>query len=239
MNFQNEISTIVNDHSHGSSFLLKQLIQIFLEYQPNKEATEAALSALKKIDASMVILHHFINYLENLPQNQSFHQFIQNYQNQWENANQSIARKLTKVLPKGAYKVLTHSHSGVVISVLTYLQESGYEFNIYQTESNPGGEGKIQAEALKNRGFVVNQIPDDQIKTTIQTIDIIILGVDHYTSTHFVNKVGSKQIVELAFEIGKTVFVLGDSRKQVEKVFEPGDMFEAAPLSNHTLLIHE
>lgn len=71
-------------------------------------------------------------------------------------------------------------------------------------------------------------------------IDICFLGTDHYDKASFVNKIGSKQIVELAAQVGCPVYVLGDSRKDVEVAQVKTDrLYEKVPFREHARLVNE
>lgn len=163
--FQLQIQKFVNDETHGSSYLLKEIIKAFTKHQPDTDEIRWAFKELKQINPTMVIIHHFLRTLE--PKiDTNFQDHLQEYINQWQDVEERIATNLARILPKKELNVLTHSHSGMIIRVLGILQECSFHLNVWQTESFPGGEGKKQAECLSNFGFNVSILSDDQVKET-------------------------------------------------------------------------
>jgi translation initiation factor 2B subunit (eIF-2B alpha/beta/delta family) len=82
-------------------------------------------------------------------------------------------------------------------------------------------------------------VEDDRIVPVVSAIDAVWLGVDQYTDTAFVNKVGSRTIVEACTRHNIPVFVLGDSRKRVATLAYTDTLFERVPFTSVVQLITE
>ena len=236
-NLKEKINQIKNDHSHGSSFLLQEIIETLTAAEYSDNEISRAFSELRKIDSSMIVIHHFLKELEPAI-GQNFQYKVEEYANTWKNVYESIAENLKGYLTNDPFIILTHSHSGAIIGVVEILLRFGYTLKIIQTESRPGSEGKIQAEALQQLGLNVTIITDDRINRVMNKVDYCLLGADQYDENSFVNKIGSRNIVEIAKKQNVPVFVLGDKRKFVKIIScTPSPLFEKVMLNKHVSII--
>ena len=237
--FQDKINQIVSDRTHGSSSLLKKIISVFLSTKLSPDELYWSYNQLNNIDSSMVVIHHFLKELKPA-MGHDFREQVRQYQGKWENVNIDIARNLQDHLADKKLTVLTHSHSGVIIDVLMNLVSNGYLIDVIQTASEPGSEGHVQAKAIKQLGIDVRIIKDESLSSSVEQVNCCFLGVDHYDHKSFVNKIGSKVIVDTAAQFNKPVFVLGDSRKLVDSTNTGTTrLFEIVPLKSHVRLINE
>lgn len=237
--FKSRILQIRHDRTHGSSFLLKEIINAFWKQRPDPSEIQWAFDELHKIDPAMVIIHHFLKTMQPTIDS-NFYRHLQAYEDTWKNVADRIADNLITHLPGTNLNVLTHSHSGMVIKVLKILNEKGYYLTVWQTESFPGGEGKTQAETLKKYKIAVSLVNDAYVDEALTQTDAVLLGVDHYDQKSFANKTGSKKIVELAGESGCPVYVLGDSRKEVDRVKVNSDgLFERMSFAGNVRMVTE
>ena len=236
---KDKIRKIKNDHVHGSSFLLREIIKVFLTSKESEDEIFWSFSELSKIDSAMVVIHHFLRELK--PEiGHNFRHHVQQYQVKWDNVNVDISINLQKFLTGRKLTILTHSHSSVILGVLQNLLSKDYMIDVIQTASEPGDEGIIQAKLIEQLGINVRISSDDDIINSIAHVNSCFLGVDQFDKTSFVNKAGSKAIVESAFKVNKPVFVLGDSRKMVKSI-DAGTtgLFEMVPLESNVRLINE
>ena len=236
---ESKIESIVLDRTHGSSVLLEHIIQSLTDPRLTKEELQWAFERLETIDPSMVIIHHFIREMK--PKiDRNFQKQLHQYDKKWHNVEGRIADSVTERLHRQKLWILTHSYSGTVIGILKILMLKGYELRVIQTESYPGGEGVNQAMDLKHLGISVQLVKDDNMRSYIMDVDAVLLGMDQYDRSSFVNKQGSKRIVETAERFDIPVFVLGDSRKKVPVVSTSGSsFFERVRLKNNINLITE
>ena len=69
-------------------------------------------------------------------------------------------------------------------------------------------------------------------------VDYCFLGVDQYDENSFVNKIGSKNIVQITKKQKVPVFILGDKRKFVKMIsYTPNPLFEQVMLNKHVSII--
>ena len=238
MALQDEIRTIVNDREHGSSVLLER-IENLLKTQAagtTPRQMKQAFAQLRDIDQSMVLVHHFLDAMEPHIGN-DLAQAIESYRLHWRKVPAAVAENLRSMLSTLQPQVLVHSHSGLIIQVARELARAGVKLSFWQTRSLPGGEGRLQAQTLRDAGFDVSLIEDEQISEVAHQADCAWLGMDQYDAHGFVNKRGSAAIAGTFMERGKPVYVLGDSRKEVSKVKYSKELFEYTPFSQGICLV--
>jgi len=215
------------------------LIDVFLNSKRSGDELSWAFNELKNINAIMALIHHFLRELKPAI-GHDFREHVQQYQVKWATVNIDIAKNLQDYLPDKKLTILTHSHSGVIIDVLMNLVSNGYLIDVVQSTSEPGGEGHVQAKAIKQLGLDIRIIKDEKLSSSIEQVNCCFLGVDQYDENSFVNKLGSKAIVEAATLFNKPVFVLGDSRKRVKSIdADTSGLFERAPQLSNVHLISE
>ena len=235
--FQDIIHEIIADRIHGSTYLLRKIINVLTANKLSLDELTWSFNQLNSIENSMVVIHHFLQELKPTI-GDKFRQRAQQYQSKWEHVNIDIASNLEDYLPDKKLNILAHSHSGVIIAVLMHLFSRGYLINVIQTASEPGGEGHVQAKAIKQLGIDVRIIKDENLSSSIAKVDCCFLGVDQYDEKSFVNKLGSKAIVEAAVLFNKPVYVLSDSRKNVNniEVSKAGSLEKVPQISNVHLI---
>jgi methylthioribose-1-phosphate isomerase len=236
--FKDQINKIAGDKLHGSSELLHQIISTISEFEGRVTSQELkwAFGQLEKIDRSMSVVHHFIKTLSPFIKHE-FYVRLNEYQKKWGSIEKQLSFNLMSAFDLRNKKILTHSHSRTVQTVVGRLKEENVE--IIQTESNPGGEGILQARQLGSKGIRVKLIADEKAQKIIGTIDLCLFGCDQFTERAFVNKVGTKSIADTAAFINKPVVILSDSRKQVKNLELGSEIFEIVSFDKNMKLIIE
>lgn len=241
MAFRQSIEQIVADREHGSTWLVAQICSALLSLKGQRQARQQlrwAFARLCNIDASMAVVHHLLTTLAPAVDH-NFFAVLAAYQRRWDNVHLPISRNLLAAWRFNDEDVLLHSHSGGVLNVAEQLKLVLGHLEILQTRSNPGGEGELQCRQLRELGIRVQLIEDNQVPLAAQKCQVALLGVDQFTADHFVNKIGSAQIVNAMAAQGKPTFVLGDSRKRVSELRYSRVLFEAVPFGDQVHLITE
>ena len=142
------------------------------------------------------------------------------------NGNRLIGENLRALIPPKA-TVITLSNSTTVRDVLVALRVRA----VYVLESQPGGEGKQLAEALRSglrpaagtvsRQEVVHLIPDSAIGKIVPQVDCAVIGVDTFDRTGaVVHKVGTLPLALCCKHFGKAFYAVGHSLKFTERRLE-------------------
>ncbi|HCW88702.1 MAG TPA: hypothetical protein DHU56_01350 [Marinobacter sp.] len=241
MSFEEKIKKIAGDREHGSSVLVDHICQELasLERDPAYEKRlKWAFRELRKIDESMVVVHHLLDSLEPCI-GPDFPDELKAYESRWRNIHRDIARHLLEKQDFTGQTVLMHSHSGMLIGVAAEVAGQAEGLHVWQTRSEPGGEGESQYQELRSRDIKAWLIEDERLPDIVARLDAAWLGVDQFNDEFFVNKLGSRRIVGLMQSVQKPVFVLGDSRKKVHQLKFSEEIFEKTPFGQNVFLITE
>lgn len=239
--FEHHIRSIVNDREHGSSTLVTMILDTLRgrgDRTPDASQARWALAQLRRIDASMVVVHHLLDALGSDP-GHALADRLDRYRAQWANVGHQVATQLLRRRDWAHSRLLTHSHSGMLLTVIRQVHQACPSIELWQTRSEPGAEGVMQYQHLQEAGVDCHLISDEQAVARAPVMDAAWLGVDQYNSDCFVNKRGSAAITDAMLAAGKPVYVLGDSRKRVHRLKYSTRLFESIPLRTGMFLVTE
>lgn len=227
MNWKSDLKKFESNNYSGSAELLEQYIEILLywldkdELQSSKDRTALTdhIRKLQETHNTLFVLVHFYNQAirvmnedhENWKQN--LLTFIRDYRNYWSTVNTRLAKQAGSIIELNQKAILTHSQSSAIKEFFQQFKGSRKKLKIYQTESRPVLEGRMQATAISRMGFDVTLIPDVGFARHLDEINIILLGADSVYRKYFVNKAGSYNICLAGKNTGIPIYVLADSRK--------------------------
>lgn len=239
--FENRIHEIIDDREHGSSTLVGMIVQALRgddRQPPDSQQVEWALQALRQVDASMVVVHHLLDELE-ARDGKTLAGALDHYERQWRDIDRHLATRLLRQHDWDNCRILTHSHSGVLLAVIRRLQASSPSLEVWQSHSLPGGEGRLQYQALQRSGIQCHLVPDEQALSLAPDMDAALFGVDQYDDLAIVNKRGTGDLIEAMLAAGRPVFILGDSRKRVDQLAYSSELFERIPFRKGVYLVTE
>lgn len=239
MTFQTQVTDIVADRGSGSSQLLAQIQQVLHGIEtdnPDVGQLRWAFEELRGIDCSMVVVHHLLDSLEPAV-GAAFFDALRDYEKRWADVPRRVAAHLVRTRNWTNGNILVHSRSGMLLEAVRLVAQRYHGLSVWQTRSEPGGEGVEQFRDLQALNLAVQLVEDDQVAELAATMDAAWLGVDQFSEAAFVNKRGSYVIAEEMRRAGKTTYVLGDPRKRVKSLRFSAALFEAVPLSPGVLLI--
>ena len=124
---------------------------------------------------------------------------------------QVIARALE---PLKQYRTfLTFSRSSIVEATLIKLNER--VDRVICAKSLPASEGLALAQRLRGARISVLCVPDIELVNHVRDVDCVVLGADWLRKDDFINKFGTKMLVEQACTSGIPVYVLAEHFKMV------------------------
>ncbi|MEK6321513.1 MAG: hypothetical protein AABN33_07505 [Acidobacteriota bacterium] len=132
-----------------------------------------------------------------------------------ERAARAAALHAASLISNGA-AVLTHSRSSTVQAALVEARSSSRDFSVVVTESRPGQEGRVLAQALASQGIRVSLIADAAASLAMDHIDFVLLGADTITPGNLVNKIGTRMIALAARERGLPLYTVCDTSKFID-----------------------
>jgi translation initiation factor 2B subunit (eIF-2B alpha/beta/delta family) len=201
---------ILQNRTDGASALFYQFVELS-EYQ-TEEVVLAGLNACRRTFPIMAVWKHALAQFE-----------------QSECTLRDIAiqfRKqthdtiITGSLALREYRViLTLSNSSVIRHAVASAHTT---LKVLCAESLPGGEGANQAKALHESGIRATLVKDVDLPGSMHKVQAIALGADQWDLSEFINKVGSKNLVDHAELEGIPVFVLAEGFKRVDQLSKPG-----------------
>ena len=248
-----KLSSILNDRESGSIALLNRLIDALKEELQGRETSPEAFS--KQLSILREKLSHFAaieNFLASLitqtGRKQNFPgealRFIGDYSSYWQDsAGKLIENFLLKCEPEGL-TILTHSHSETVFSLLDQLHSRQISFRVLQTLSSPGEEGRKSVERMRQRKLRAELIDDQNIAEALPYTDLILVGCDALLPAVFLNKIGTRSILQQATQLHIRSFLVTESRKEItrkewKKELKEQSLFEWVPLNLIDQLVTE
>jgi translation initiation factor 2B subunit (eIF-2B alpha/beta/delta family) len=224
MNLPNEIAHILNDRQSGSVALLNQLISglehLLLKNNLSAEDFSKLVRELRKKLNHFAAIENFLNSMSTVIHQEHVFPgntlgFINKYRLYWKDSATKIAANfLLQSNPEGK-TILTHSHSQTVISLLGQLQKKQIPYRILQTCSSPGEEGRISLGRMQQINIEALLVNDSEIHEALVQTDLIVMGCDALLSTEFLNKIGTRNILERAKELRLPAFLVTESRKEI------------------------
>lgn len=108
--------------------------------------------------------------------------------------------------------VATYSRSGTVIAALEAALDRG-EVHVLLSEARPGGEGLSVARRLAEAGARVELATDAGLFSRLDQADLALVGADAITAEAFVNKTGTRVLLQQARSAATPARVLATTDK--------------------------
>lgn len=233
--FQIKIDKIKANREDGSLQILKTTIDVILNYLTSEGFSRAELdnqiTSVSKNFPDFAVLQHFISGLRSSGNTKKeLLDFISDYKIKWNHVDRDISKHFLNNIDLNGSTILLHSNSRTIHTLFEEIARKKLSVNVLQTESQPGGEGELQAEYIGKLGFKVIVIKDNDVKDHLNNIDMFLIGADRIEPENIINKVGSMVIAETFYEVEKPVYVLADSRKIIDSEWPvKSELFEKVP----------
>jgi len=161
--------------------------------------------------------------------------YIEDYRAYWEGSSERIADHFLRQYAPAGMTLMTHSHSQTVLTLLEKLHVRGIRFRVLQTLSTPGEEGRIACDRMKQSGIAAELIRDEQTDEAMKMTGLVVMGCDALMPEEFLNKVGTRSILERARERKIRAVLVTESRKKITRPewkseVNPGPLFGWIPL---------
>lgn len=121
-------------------------------------------------------------------------------------------------LIKNNTNVFTHCHSSTVVDILKQAKKEGKKFRVFTTEVEPLLQGRMTAKDLAKIGVEVTVAPDLAADYLMKEADILLFGVDAFSSGFLANKIGTDLLCRLARHHHVPRFACGVSLKYTKKI---------------------
>lgn len=244
-----KITRIIRDNSSGSIALYNTLFAAYKKYAIQTKASVIAHERIKRQLEEIIterhdlqVLHHFSDFLLTKMENRKMTGTdmavaLENYHSQWHTASFEAAKNAYQMLDPSYTHFMVISNSQTVIEFFQNFPEHAENVYIYQLESRPVMEGRLQAQKLSAMGFQVSIIPDAAMYAFLPEADLVITGADCITHTHVKNKIGTFPLAAGCKLFQIPFWVIADSRKisphrkgvKKEKSYPSVEVWEDAP----------
>ena len=108
------------------------------------------------------VLHHFISGINQQGNSKrEISTFVSSYKRKWHDVERNISNHFLNIITVKGSTILLHSNSRTTHVLFEEIARRNLSINVLQTESQPGGEGILQAEYLRKLGFKVILIKED------------------------------------------------------------------------------
>ncbi|MFC2034228.1 translation initiation factor eIF-2B [Chloroflexota bacterium] len=236
MNINPEISTVIheikNDKTHGASQLARQAIDVFktaTKHSQTKDTGEFLLE-LQKLGQDLIstrptmapifnIINRLLNSIEPAKEMNldSAKQFTTLKINESINNSLDTIKQITQyclTLINSGDKIMTHSYSSTVISVLKEASIKYKDIEVIITRSGPGNTGKGIIEELTHYGIPTTFIDDTAAGLYLSTTSKVMLGADRICADNkVINGIGTYHMALISKEAGVPFYVLCDTLK--------------------------
>lgn len=227
MKLRQEESQILDDNLSGSSEILEDSIRYILSRLASENSSQTEIIHLKLFARRVAGQFHsmmaVVSGMKEIERMLNRHgadtvSLIQSLSGYLE-AQVTMATKILKHCQKLFQKrvsVAVYSNSGIVKKVLGHFHSKIKA--VYISECRPAFEGKIMAEFLSQVGLKVHFLVDMLLFEKMADADYLILGADSVGENSFLNKIGSKAILENAGTRGIKRIVVFESTKLSHKI---------------------
>ena len=253
MVFPGEIQEILNDRESGSVALLNRLVSALerelRKPEVKKETFTALLTGIRRQLEHFAAIENFLTSLAgDVMHNDLFPEtaleFIRQYRVYWSDSGWKIAAHFLRHCHPEGKTILTHSHSQTVISLLEQLHAKQFRFSVLQTLSSPGEEGRVSVERMHAIKIAADLIGDAGVPEALGRTGLVVVGCDALLATEFLNKTGTRRILEHAKELNIPCIIVAESRKKITRAawkrnLKVGPLFEWIPLSLANLIVFE
>ncbi len=207
-NISKEITKIIFDYQTGSQEINENILKLLLKIR-SKQTFEYVLNLFQEDFSSFEVIQNTVVELKSHLHKKSLAQVKEIIKNKINSYEKRIIQLYQKIEPRlfNGIKILTISNSKTVLDLMKLMHQNGINPKVFVLKSLPGGEGKILYSKLKNLKINSYLIEDSALDEVIKMIDIVIIGADKILAEKwFVNKIGTKKLVNLARKNSKPVF---------------------------------
>ncbi|MEO8289674.1 MAG: hypothetical protein ABI649_01600 [Gaiellaceae bacterium] len=213
------IDLVEKDDRHGASWLAREAVEaVSLAVELGEDPLEIARRLVQARPAMGAIAGALGRVLASGRTPEQILEEARALMEARERAAKAIAVLLT---PHLHGVVMTHSNSATVQEAIEHTPPE----RVICTVSDPGGEGRELAEALRGSELAVDVVDDTDAEHAVATVDLLLLGADTvFRDGSLVNKVGTAGLAKAAKKAGVPVVVACEVIKLApEDPHDPGE----------------
>lgn len=222
------INTLLNDNRRGATAIFQEALALFANYQSvSKIQLEA--EQLKNQFPVMGVFQNFFRQIKGKTSLTQIQERITYFQSQLDRDFNRVVERAAAMIENN-FSLMTISHSSYVRELV--LKCKNKVDTVYCLRSAPGNEGAELARILNSQQVRAEIIADNNASRFLQHIRMVVIGADLLSDHFFINKIGTRHLVESARQQSKKVWVLADQLRylpEANKTVIP-ELFEIIPL---------
>ncbi len=216
------LEDLLHDNTRGATSIFKDAISVFLS--ENNPGT--IKYGVEKLIDQFPVMGLFVNLgiqINTKNTVEEIHNILADLNRRLKSSFNQVIENAGNPLPDEC-RIMTISHSSYVRELIINNKE---KLNIvYCLESAPEFEGKELANLLIENGIDAYVVPDTGYLPQLTKTTHVIAGSDLISEHFFINKSGTKNLVEMAVKQEKNVWILGDELRFVSD-YAPENIPEA------------
>ncbi len=222
------LKNLLNDNVQGATSIFKDALILFL----SENDLGTIKYGIEKLKDRFPVMGLFVNLWQQINTKKTageIHHILADLNNRLNTSFKQVIKNAESQLPNEC-RAITISHSSYVRELIINNKE---KMNIvYCLESAPEFEGKELARLLKDNGIDSCALPDTGYQSQFTKITHAIVGSDLIGEHFFINKSGTKNLVETTIKRGKNIWILGDELRFVSDYIPENipDTFEIIPI---------
>ena len=221
-----EIKRILDDRVSGSVALLEGLLtaleKLLMDPDQHLEEFPDLLNSVRRELGHFAAIENFLESLIRHADQKEYGpgeilHFIGDYRARWKSSSARIAETFLQQFNPAQMTLLTHSHSRTIISLLEQLHKREIPFRVLQTLSVPGEEGREALESMKRLKLEARLIEDTAVRGALPQTGLVLMGCDALLEDEFLNKSGTRDILQAARECHTPCLLILESRKRITR----------------------
>ncbi|MFQ6677935.1 MAG: hypothetical protein ACE5D0_06395 [Fidelibacterota bacterium] len=205
------LENLLHDNTRGATSIFKDSLKLFLS-ENDPGTVRYGVEKLKKQFPMMGLFVNLWTQIKAKDTIEEIHTILDNLSKYLKSSFNQVIENAGNPLPNEC-RIMTISHSSYVRElIINYKEKISI---VYCLESAPEFEGKALVNNLLKCGFSADVVPDTGYHSQLNNSTHIITGSDLISEKFFINKSGTKSLVEMAIKHGKKVWILGDTLRFV------------------------
>ena len=205
------IEDLLNDDLRGATSIFREALNLFL-LSDKQEEIYTAVEKFKISFPTMGLFQNLSEQLKGLSVLKDIHQLLYQLSGKLKNNFDLIISAAGSQFSDNR-RITTISHSSYVRELI--LRNSKNVEYVYCLRSGPRCEGEDLSKILRGNGIITKVIEDSSYRSALIKTNLVLVGSDLISDHFFINKKGTKSLVEKGHELGTEVFILGDSLRYV------------------------
>jgi translation initiation factor 2B subunit (eIF-2B alpha/beta/delta family) len=161
------------------------------------ESYRPSLPLAVMLDLAQRVLVHFRDDLSFPMMKQRVQEALVEFRHEQRRSMEALCEQALGIFPSHA-TVLTYSNSATVTAALCHAHAHGHLDRVLLSEARPAFDGRPLARKLAEAGVTVEYGIDMGLFAGLAEADLVVFGADAVFPTHFLNKIGTHALAELA-----------------------------------------